>query len=154
MIQHRHFCPPLWTLLALLLPLAGGCDEKLSDIAGPSPNLQPTFSSIQSQIFETRDSAGRRACTECHSDVGGGRTNGMNLRHDIAYANLVNAPVREKPGAIRVIPGDPENSYIVHKVEGRPGIVGERMPQSGAPYLTPGQILIIKRWIELGAKND
>jgi hypothetical protein len=29
-----------------------------------------------------------------------------------------------------------------------------RMPQIGPPYLTDGQILVIKRWIELGAHND
>jgi hypothetical protein len=58
-----------------------------------------------------------------------------------------------KPGAVRVIPGDPENSYLIHKVEGRPGISGARMPFLG-PYLTDGQILVIKRWIELGARND
>ncbi len=61
---------------------------------------------------------------------------------------------RGKVGAIRVIPGDPENSYLIHKLEGRPGIVGVRMPLIGPPYLTDGQILVIKRWIELGARND
>jgi hypothetical protein len=55
---------------------------------------------------------------------------------------------------VRVLPGDPENSYLIHKVEGRPGIVGLRMPRSGPPYLTDGQILVIKRWIEIGAPNN
>ena len=59
-----------------------------------------------------------------------------------------------KAGAVRVIPGDPENSYIVHKVEGRPGIVGRRMPFSGEPFLSAGQVLILKRWIELGAPRN
>jgi hypothetical protein len=53
-----------------------------------------------------------------------------------------------------VIPGDPENSYLVHKVEGRPGIVGVRMPTVGPPYLTDGQILILKRWIANGAPRN
>jgi hypothetical protein len=155
MIQHRHFRVPLWSLLALLLPLAGGCDEKLSDIAGPSPNLQPTFSSIQREIFETTDASGRAACTQCHSDAGG-RTpsGGMNLRHDLAYATLVGIASRGKAGAVRVIAGDPDHSYVVQKLEGAPGIVGERMPRTGGPYLTEGQISIIKRWIETGATND
>jgi hypothetical protein len=59
-----------------------------------------------------------------------------------------------KPGAIRVIPGDPENSYLIHKLEGRSSISGLRMPQNGPPYLTSGQILIIRRWIELGALQN
>jgi hypothetical protein len=144
-----------WGAFALLLIGLSGCDEKLSDIAGPSPNLQPSFASIQSEIFETTDASGRAACTQCHTDVGGRNpSGGLNLRHDLAFANLVNVASRAKAGAIRVVPGDPENSYVIHKIEGRPGMVGERMPRTGGPYLTSGQVSIIKRWITTGAKND
>lgn len=59
-----------------------------------------------------------------------------------------------KSDAIRVIPGDPENSYLVRKLAGGRGIVGSRMPRIGPPYLTQGQMLVIRRWIELGAPND
>jgi hypothetical protein len=130
------------------------CDEKLADFTGPTPDLHPTFSSIQRDIFSAPDSSGRPACSGCHI-VRGGRppSGGMNLVGDAAYANLVNAPSRDKPGAIRVIPGDPEHSYIIHKIEGRTDIAGVRMPQGG-PYLTDGQIAVIKRWIELGAPNN
>ena len=72
----------------------------------------------------------------------------------MSYANLVGVASRGKAGAIRVIPGDPENSYLIHKLEGRPASSGVRMPLSRPPYLTDGQILVIKRWIELGARND
>jgi hypothetical protein len=130
------------------------CDESLSKLTGPTPNLQPTFSSIQRDIFDAPDSSGRPACTRCHTNAGGRRpSGGQNLAGDNAYGALVNAPSRDKPGAIKVIPGDPENSYLIHKIEGRPGIVGARMPDGG-PYLTQGQILVIKRWIELGAPNN
>jgi hypothetical protein len=128
------------------------CDEKLSDVTGPTENLTPTFSSIQNDIFNAADSAGRPACTQCHNAIGG-RFNGLDLSAAVAYGNLVGVGSRGKPGAVRVIAGDPENSYLVHKIEGRPGIVGARMPMLG-PYLTNGQILVIKRWIELGARND
>jgi hypothetical protein len=130
-----------------------GCDEKLSDLTGPTPNLQPTFSSIQQNIFEASDSSGRLACTQCHNAIGSLFT-GMNLTNAVAYANLVNVAVREKAGATRVIPGDPENSYLIQKLEGRAGIVGARMPFNSPAYLTDGQIKVIKRWIEDGARND
>jgi hypothetical protein len=130
-----------------------GCDEKLSDLTGPTPDLTPTFSSIQHNIFDVPDSAGRAACTQCHNAVLS-RFNGLDLTSSVAYANLVNVSSREKPGVLRVAPGSPDNSYLVHKVEGRAGIIGLRMPFSGPPFLTDGQILVIKRWIELGAKND
>ena len=60
----------------------------------------------------------------------------------------------EKPSLLRVAPGDPANSYFIHKLEGGPNIVGERMPRGTGPYLTAGQMLVIRRWIELGAAND
>ena len=138
--------------LGLVCVLAAGCDESLSDVAGPTPNLTPTFSSIQRDIFEARDAAGRAACTECHNPTLA-RFNGLDLSSGVAHANLVNVPSR-KPGAIRVVPGDPENSYLIHKLEGRAGILGERMPRTSGPFLTPGQMAIIRRWIALGAPND
>jgi hypothetical protein len=134
---------------------AAACSpQKLSDLAGPTPNLQPTFSSVQSQIFETTDVAGRQACVNCHTNVGKTPSGGLNLAHDGAYDQIVNVASRGKTGAIRVIPGDPDNSYLVKKLEGSAGISGRRMPFSGPPYLTDGQILILRRWIALGAPRN
>jgi len=142
---------PALVVLAVVLTI--GCDEKLSDLTGPTPDLTPTFSSIQHNIFEATDSSGRPACTNCHNAIGS-RFNGVDLTSAAAYANLVNVASREKPSLMRVTPGDPDNSYLIHKLEGGPGIVGLRMPFSGPPYLTDGQIVVIRRWIQLGAKND
>jgi hypothetical protein len=133
---------------------AAACDQSLSTLAGPTPALEPRFASIQAQIFESTDAAGRRACTSCHTNVGRSPSAGLNLSHDVAYEQIVNMPSTRKTGAIRVIPGDPDNSYLVHKVEGLSDIVGVRMPFTGPPYLTDGQILILKRWIALGAPRD
>jgi hypothetical protein len=140
--------------VATLVLAAAGCDEKLSDVAGPTPNLEPTFSSIQAEIFNKTDSAGRVACVQCHTNQGRTPAAGMNLTEGNSYAALVNGTSSGKPGEIRVIPGDPENSYMVRKLEGGPNIVGERMPRTGGPYLTPGQMSIIRRWIALGAQNN
>ena len=145
-----------WYAAALLLlaTLASGCDENLESIAGPTPNLTPTFSSIEREIFNASDSSGRAASTNCHTDAGGRNPpTGMVLLTGRAYDAIVNVPARNKPGAIRIIPGDPENSYFIHKLEDRTDIVGVRMPQRG-PYLTDGQISIIKRWVQLGARRD
>jgi hypothetical protein len=132
-----------------------GCDEKLSDVAGPTPSLTPTFSSIQREIFLTTDPAGRAACANCHNPNGSAfRAVGLDLSSEVAYGLLVGVPSRERPEVLRVAPGDPDNSYLMQKIEGRAGIVGLRMPRSGPPYLTAGQIRIIRRWIERGAPRD
>jgi hypothetical protein len=129
------------------------CDEKLSTVAGPTPNLTPSFATIQSEVFEKADSSGRPACTGCHTAVGRNPAGQLNLTHDVAYDQLVNAQVRGagKAGSIRVVPGDPNNSYLIQKLEGTPGIVGQRMPFNGGPYLTDGQMLFLRRWIANGA---
>ena len=129
-----------------------GCDEALSDLTGPTPNLEPTFSSIQQEIFSSGDSSGRPACTQCHNAVGS-RFNGLDLSASVSYSNLVNVASRGRVGAVRVIPGDSENSYLIHKLEGRSTIAGVRMPLNG-PFLTSGQVLVIRRWIETGAPNN
>ena len=116
------------------------CDENLSSIAGPTPELTPTFSSIQRDIFAAADSTGRPA-------------GGLNLAGDGAYDQLVNFVSVRKTGAVRVVPGNPDNSYLVQKIEGASGIVGVRMPLNG-PYLSDGQIRIIRRWIETGAARN
>jgi hypothetical protein len=103
---------------------ASSCDERLHDVTGPSPDLQPTFTSIQAEIFDTTDLAGRTSCLTCHTDQARTPTGNLNLRAD-RYAALVNVPSKEKPGL--------------------------RMPRNGPPYLTAGQIPVIGRWIETGA---
>lgn len=133
---------------------AAACDEKLSSIAGPSPTLEPTFASISREIFSNRDAAGRTACTSCHNSAGAATAGRLDLSPDAAYAALVNVPSVTNRGTVRVAPGDPDNSLLVRKLEGAPGLAGARMPLNGPPYLTPGQILIIRRWIAQGALNN
>ena len=149
----RVNAPTIMTLIVLALACAG-CDENLEDVAGPTPNLTPTFASIQREIFSAADSSGRAACVQCHNAGNRNNAAGLSLVEGVSYSELVNVASRNKPGAIRVIPGDPANSYLIHKLDGRSGIVGERMPRTGGPFLTAGQMSIIRRWIELGANND
>ena len=146
----RIHLPVIVAALALLT----ACDENLSKIAGPSPNLEPTFTSIQRDIFESADSAGRVACIGCHTSTGRNPSGGLNLNHDVAYEQLVNLASRGKPTAVRVVPGDPDASYLVQKLEGASSIVGRRMPFAGAPFLTDGQLLILRRWIATGAPRN
>jgi hypothetical protein len=148
----RRIARALWALPLLLC--AAGCDEKLSELTGPTPNLEPTLSSIQREIFNVTDASGRTACTQCHTSNGRTPAGGMSLTDGASYAALVGAASSGKPGAIRVIPGDPDGSYLVHKLEGAPDIVGVRMPRGSGPYLTDGQMLVIRRWIALGAPNN
>lgn len=143
------------TVCAAAALVGAGCDENLRSITGPTPELTTTFTSIQQNIFAAPDSSGRIACNGCHTSVGRTPSAGLDLASASAHAQLVNAASNGKPGAVRVIPGDPENSYLIHKLEGRSTINGTRMPRgTTGPFLTDGQMRVIKRWIELGAPNN
>jgi hypothetical protein len=143
----------LGLLVIIACATASSCDERLSDVTGPSPNLTPSFSSIQTEIFETTDLAGRTSCVTCHTDQGRTPAGNLNLRAD-PYSALVNKTSSGKPGAVLVVPGNPEASYLLEKLEGGSSIAGLRMPRNGPPFLTDGQIAVIRRWIEIGAPRD
>jgi hypothetical protein len=78
----------------------------------------------------------------------------LDLRSAVADGNRVNVRSRLKAGAVLVVPGDPDASYLVQKLEGRSDISGRRMPYDGPPYLTGGQVLVIRRWIQSGAPHN
>jgi hypothetical protein len=143
----------MWCGLALALCAAmlgaAGCEDPMRDLTRPSTDLVASFSSIRQEIFEATD-AGRTACVTCHTPVGRMPAGGLNLVTD-PYGALVNAVSTGKRNMLRVVPGNPEASYLIHKLQGRSGIAGDRMPFSGPPFLTSSEIHVIKRWIEIGA---
>jgi len=65
----------------------------------------------------------------------------------------VNAQSTGKRSAVRVVPGDPHGSYLIHKLEGRSDIIDSRMPLGG-PFLTQTDIDVIRTWIAQGAPNN
>ena len=81
---------------------------------------------------------------------------GQSLAEGLAYVSLVNLPSQELPSMDRVEPGDPDQSYLVHKIQGTHLAVGGsglRMPRGQEP-LSEDQINLIRAWIEQGARNN
>jgi uncharacterized protein (TIGR03118 family) len=107
-----------------------------------------TLTQIQQAVFTPR-------CATCHdgSQMNATLPGAMDLRSGHSFASLVNVASLEQPGLMRVKPGEPENSYVVHKLEGSAGISGARMP-FGGPYLDQVTIDQVKSWIASGAQNN
>jgi len=103
-----------------------------------------TFSSIQANVFTP-------TCSTCHSGASAPR--GLRLDAANSYALLVGVPSGEQPGVLRVKASDPDNSYLVQKIQGNATITGERMP-AGLPALPQATIDAIRQWIVNGAMND
>ncbi len=132
------------TVLALFA-VAGalGCPgdgSRIPDMLGPPPAT--TLAALQNAIFTP-------ICAPCHQPGGIGP---MPLDSEAAsFANLVDVDSIQITTLKRVAPGDSENSYLVWKIEGRPTILGERMP-FGGPMLSQAEIDMIRSWIDSGAQ--
>lgn len=96
------------------------------------------------------------SCSGCH-----GASGGLNLGGNAANAyDALVGPDRVAGGGCSgptelVTPGDPDDSFLVTKIEAElPAACGLRMPRNGPPYLTPAQITTIRTWISEGAMDN
>ena len=109
----------------------------------PAAAFGPNFSEIQSAVFTpTCATAG------CHS--GAGSPQGLNLSAASSYGLLVGVASGQMPGIMRVAEGDPDNSYLIQKLEGN---AGTQMPLNRTP-LPQIDIDVIRQWITDGAIDD
>ena len=136
------------TLLVFAIACAGsgeGLDEFGNPLGeGGGGVLEPTFSSIQANIFTP-------ICIQCHA--GASAPLSLSLQAGFSYDQLVGVPSVEAPELLRVDPGQPDDSYLVMKIEGAPGITGGRMPLGLSP-LSAEQIAAIRTWIADGALEN
>jgi hypothetical protein len=109
----------------------------------PIANLQPTLASIQDNVFTP-------ICTGCHA--GAGAPQGLQLTAGNSAANLINVHSPQDSNLVRVIPGDPDHSLLIQKLEGTQ-TVGQRMPRGG-PFLDQSTINVIRQWITNGAPTQ
>ena len=120
-----------------------------ADVVVTVQNATPvTLSQIQTQIFTP-------ACAGCHSGpTGNVLPGGMNLSSTAeSFASLVGVASLQVPTINRVTENDPDNSYLVQKLEGTAGIMGVRMPQGG-PFLDQETIDMVRQWITDGAISN
>ena len=108
----------------------------------PDPGDEPTLANIQARVFTP-------ICTQCH--VGAAAPQGLRLDSANAFNNLVGIPSREVGGLLRIDPFNPDDSYLVQKIEGS-AAVGGRMPLGGPP-LPDADIMLIRQWVLEGAMN-
>jgi hypothetical protein len=130
----------VWPLACCALAACGSGDG-FQGSGGASGPLAPNFDSIQANILEP-------LCEHCHA--GANAPAGLRLDAANSYAQLVGIPSVERSSVLRVAPGDPNNSYIIHKLEGTQA-VGERMP-AGLPALPQTDINVVRQWIADGAQ--
>lgn len=132
---------PILFLLITSLTL-NSCISNIEDVTSGNP-IDPNEISYSEDIQPIFNST----CggSGCHIDRS---TSGVNLT---SYNTVMNS-VGSQYGSNIVLPGEPNESPIVDKIEPNPEN-GNRMP-SGGPYLTADEINKIKAWIEGGAEDN
>ena len=173
------------SLALCLMPLAA-CSSGDDDDSGGDDDPLPTNISLRTDLLKAGGTF-RFSCafgTTCHgsetgstgvlylgtkeSDAGPDLT---SEQIDLVYTSLVDAPSRAAPTLKRVVSGQPENSFLMMKLDGKLDAVrsqcqlpssgvstsghpcGDVMPRGG-PLLPAGDRAVIRAWIKEGAKNN
>ncbi len=115
----------------------------ISTFTVSTPMTSTTLTQIQAETFSVSC-----AVSGCHA--GSMPAAGMNLSAGQAFSNIVGVPSFGNPMLDRVEPGDPDNSFLVQRIE---GTALPRMPL-GQPALPNQQIQNIRNWILDGAQDN
>ena len=102
-----------------------------------------TFDEIQANVFTLN-------CTTAGCHGGAGAQLGLRLDAGFSFDNLVDVPSMQVPSLDRVEPGDPDNSYLVQKLEGT-AAVGVSACRPAGDRWTKSLIDDIRQWIADGA---
>jgi len=105
--------------------------------------ITPDLQSIEDNVFTP-------ICSKCH--IGAGAPEGLQLDAAHAYNAIVGVPSVEEPNFLRVHPGNPDESYLVLKIENAMGIEGGQMPLGENP-LPQATMDAIRQWVTNGAPN-
>jgi len=125
----------LWLLLSCRPP------------ADPDPQVEDSQVESSVESFCEVRSFFLKSCTVCHS-AAGGEAGGLDL-YDGGYANLIDTESLFYPDRIRVVPGEPDSSFLVAKLEGTQGEDGDAMPLTGE--MQQSEVRAIRAWVEEGA---
>ncbi|MFB3125634.1 MAG: hypothetical protein ACE1Z7_08660, partial [Woeseiaceae bacterium] len=148
----RNVRRPGFPLISLVSCVIVGCSAGSGeglDISGRPLSeggnlpLAPTLASVQANVFNP-------SCIVCHA--GANAPQGLRLDAANSFTNLVGVSSREDSSFFRVSPGNPDRSYLIHKLEGTAS-VGEQMPFGGPP-IPQSTIDFVRQWITDGALPD
>ncbi len=134
-------------VVVLLLVACAG--DPTGDNGNGNGGGTPTLSADIQPIFTSSC-----ALSGCHAGIS--PQQGMNLSAGISHANTVGVASNQSP-LLRIMAGNPDSSYLVHKIQGTQGTVGgagsSRMPRGRSP-LSQADIDRIRAWITAGALNN
>ena len=124
----------------------GACKPPAQPTVSFANNIQPIFN---------------RSCAVAGCHIGPVPTGPVDLSPGQSYGQTVNVKSAQEPNLKRFLPGNPDKSYIVRKIEGGPQIAGVLMPQgcpaqplNGAQCLNQDDDAAIRTWVTECAQNN
>ena len=105
--------------------------------------VAPTFTEVQA-VFTA-------SCMPCHG--GPAPAAGQNLEVGQAFEMIVGVASVQQSDLFRIEPNNPDDSYLIRKLEGGPSISGSQMPLGGPPLPQP-TIDLIRDWVSAGALDN
>lgn len=152
-------------LAAVLFVLVSACGTEPSrsdiapDAAGVSmPDAAASLTVCQqatqhSDLAWIQDNVFSATCARAQCHASNNQAGGLVLEAGMAHDYLVNRPSTVQTTMMRVLPGDPANSYLLIAIGGEPGNPpeGTVMPWGGLPMLCIEEIDAIRRWVAAGA---
>ncbi len=112
--------------------------------AAPADTAAPDPAVVVADIFT-------RSCGRCHGTAR--PAIGLSLRPEDFADALIDVASKEIKELVRVDTKEPEKSYLLMKIRGDEGIIGERMPLGGKA-LDESAIAVVEAWIETVAAAE
>jgi hypothetical protein len=146
----------------------GGVANCTAYVVPPGTSLTSPAVSFRGDVMKLfNDSCGASSCHGTASAPAGGLFLGLESARggDAAtvHAGLVGHAAAELPAMMLVTAGDPEHSYLMHKLDGDQcmftaqcsgGDCMSFMPQGSPQPLAPETRDVVRRWIATGAASD
>jgi hypothetical protein len=137
----------------LLSACAGGGGDGDGDSGNGGPACTPPPGGATISYTDNIQPIYDRSCALSGCHVPGALGGDLDLTPGRSYRQTINVPSFQQRQKRRIVPGDPDASYLVQKIEGTPGITGLPMPQTcptpppGGQCLTPDDRAAIRQWI-------
>jgi hypothetical protein len=112
-------------------------------VCGDVTEELPDWVAVQAEVV--------RVCSNTDSCHGSGAGE-MGLSPQHWFESMIDVPSYEVPSLERVLPGDPENSYVYRKLACEGGIILDCMPNEAVH--DPALARLFHRWIEAGAPTE
>jgi hypothetical protein len=131
---------------------SGNEDQNTVERTATTSDATVSFSAQVQPIFTNG-----KTCTDaaCHDSVAPARALDLTTAAK-SFTGLVNRLSTQCTATKLVAPGNPEASYLVHKLLGPgsgPCFTGTQMPKVGV-FLSTAQLTTIQTWISEGALNN